>query len=528
VPQPPVVSPAACGFHRVDGTVASIADVRRAIANAAKMERAKWFVGGAFEKEGHDSRFGDLVRYWLAGLTGKIHPGKLELLQAAALDPSIVYDNLTNTTLKAAITRFAAAESLVNTKVKAVYTAADNVDLADAAVALSAGEVNSARARVTAATTAEKAAATRLASARGSRSTPRATLDQALAAFDQAKAARVAAATALTGAVARHTTNKRALATGQKAAATARDAASKAKTARSRVDDPATRWSAADRKKVRTDLLTLAASPDPQPVNAEIDAALQAAHNSRADVEAWSAAFVCSCVRAAAISLQLEGMSGSVHFGKDRPLFISRRHSDYVIKAHEREKAADGGTYHAFAPGSRAVQVSDVIVTDREDFIRRPRALPAVEGAILHGDIVTELGIDSSRTPYAEAIGGNVGHAVRRRRYPLDASGQLLLDAQQLFIQEDDAGRFPTFQPLPRAPRLLAPMSTRRSVALLSLVETCSPAPSAARELQVANESWLASPYTHASFQTERGSEAYEDSARWALLDSPFSAAELL
>ena len=55
----------------------------------------------------------------------------------------------------------------------------------------------------------------------------------------------------------------------------------------------------------------------PPNLNALIADALRVARRSRLDREAWSAVFVVSCIRSAAIQLGLEDMSGNTHVGRD-------------------------------------------------------------------------------------------------------------------------------------------------------------------------------------------------------------------
>src|SRR5262249_23069609 len=204
-----------------------------------------------------------------------------------------------------------------------------------------------------------------------------------------------------------------------------------------------------------------------------VETALQMAHQSRADIEAWSAVFVVSCVRAAAIGQKLEAIDSSdAHGGRDGLLKASQRHSDYVVEARERRRNAVAGTYHAFEPTERAVQVGDIICTDRKDFIEKPKLLrDVVRGDLLHGDIVTEVKTENGKPVFAETIGGNVGHTVRRRRYPLNKTGQLIVSATELFVQENDTGAFGSLTPLTQGPRMLPVASTGRILALLSLVE---------------------------------------------------------
>ena len=187
-------------------------------------------------------------------------------------------------------------------------------------------------------------------------------------------------------------------------------------------------------------------------------------------------------------------ISGRVHRGKDRPLKISRRHSDYIIDARDR---AVPGKYHAFEPAKRAVGIGDIVCTDRTEFIKSPgrQTLKGLKtGTLLHGDIVVEIGTGAN--PYVETIGGNVAHSVRRRRYPLDKDGKLIVAQDVLIDQEDDSGKFGSggalpFPKLPFKPTLVDRRSTFRIFALLSPVPDCKTAPKAkAKEI-----SGLESPF---------------------------------
>jgi len=91
-------------------------------------------------------------------------------------------------------------------------------------------------------------------------------------------------------------------------------------------------------------------------------------------------------------------------------------------------------------------------------------------GLITHGDIVVEV-----QPGFLVTIGGNVGDSVRRRRYPLNAQGMLVVDRRQLYAQEDNAGALPAV-PVQTA-RALADRSTARIFALLSPVEECAAVP---------------------------------------------------
>jgi hypothetical protein len=470
-----------CGFHRHDKTVVSEADLRAAIAAAAVNERASWFpgAGGPFQKEDADARFGDLVRYWLAGRNSDVRPGRLEAAQAAAIDPGVTYGNLLDATLGSAIQTFKAAEALVNARAADVY--------------MRSGELDTARSELDAARAAVKTSAgnTRAAAAR--------------AAAD-AKAAHAAAASALAAARREH---------------------GKALDARKKLAGAAQNWDTKDRTKARTDLLAKSGTTNPQDIRTLVDTALQLAHQSRADIEAWSAVFVSSVVRSAALGLKLEALtSRGGHDGRDRLLKASQRHWEYVVGARERKGKAVTGAYHAFGPRDRTVQIGDIIVIDRKDFAERPEPLRTLGASNLHGDIVTRILHENGKPTCAETIGGNVAHAVRRRRYPL-ADGKLIVAGNRLFAQEDDAGQFAPFRTLPRVPTMLDVASTGRIMALLSPVMECRAASTSkpsgtggrtGRELELE----LESPFVDEEILVDQSAPAFDAAVERLALESPF------
>ncbi|MGH9890602.1 MAG: DUF2272 domain-containing protein, partial [bacterium] len=458
-----------CGFHGPDSAFVLDADLRAAVVKAAVDERTLWFDSGSktFQNEITDARFGDLVRYWLAGHTGTIRPGKLEAVQKAAIDSSVKskYGNLTNATLNAAIQKFSAAEAKVNARSADVYKKSDDVDSATAKVKEANTQVRDAAAAMTAAEAAVKAAHSQSGSG-------------AQAALNAAKAALSTATTALNAARKDRSDAGKALDVTTTALKATKESHEKAKSVRDSLKDPAKNWKLTDRQKVRKAILAKAGSTDPQKIDDLVEEELLLAHRSRADIEAWSAVFVVSCVRKAAIGLKLEAIDSSgAHRGRDGLLKASRRHSDYIVEARERKRKAVGGTYHAFEPADRKVDIGDIICTDRTDFIGKPARLKDVKpGLFLHGDIVTLVKTVWGLPVFAETIGGNVGHTVRRRRYPLNGLGRLVVSPDRLFDQEPDngtlVGPLPT-PTLPPAPTMLSVASTGRIFALLSLVEEC-------------------------------------------------------
>lgn len=269
---------------------------------------------------------------------------------------------------------------------------------------------------------------------------------------------------------------------------------------------------AADKIKVRDDLLTLAGSSDHKH-DSQIESALQFAHESRADAEAWSAVFVGAVVRAAAIAQQLEITTTSgAHRGKNVLLAVSQKHWQYVTDALSNPK----GAYRALTPRAEKVEVGDIIITDRRPFAEKPLALTAaaIKHKPLHGDIVIEVG-----TGFAVTIGGNVQDTVRKRRYPLDA-GKLVVDRTVLYVTETDTGTLPAAFPNVPARTMLHAASTQRIISLLKPVELCkSPSGSASKkELEFLPES--ESPFAEEEILMAGELETDVD---WIVRESPFA-----
>jgi hypothetical protein len=186
----------------------------------------------------------------------------------------------------------------------------------------------------------------------------------------------------------------------------------------------------------------------------------------------WSAAMVSTCVRRAAIATTIEYMNGGRHLGQNEPLRPSISHLAFAQEAHRRRRAQTRGTYHAFTPVEREPQVGDIIVQDRQ--------ATTVGGVItlanimtfgsreLHSDIIVEANATDN---FVIAIGGNLGHSVRRRRYPLTANRRLLVRRQSLYTQEDNSQNLPNLPSNSTA--ALAGSSTARIFALLCPVEIC-------------------------------------------------------
>jgi phage replication-related protein YjqB (UPF0714/DUF867 family) len=191
----------------------------------------------------------------------------------------------------------------------------------------------------------------------------------------------------------------------------------------------------------------------------------------------WSAAFILSVVRTAAISLGLETMIGNLHSGRDGFLIGTSAHRVYLLEAYDRRFGVNRmvGTYQAFRLNERMPQVGDIIIQDRPandltevlDFDEIPTTQGL--GYNLHGDLIVEVPDDAD---YVITIGGNVGDGVRRRRYPLDSNRHLVVEKTQLFTQESSTGVLPALPDIDSSEKLHA-RSTGRIFALLSLVRQC-------------------------------------------------------
>ena len=175
-------------------------------------------------------------------------------------------------------------------------------------------------------------------------------------------------------------------------------------------------------------------------------------------------------------------MSSGTHVGRDGLLRAHEGHRIFVEEAYHRRLTAGkqrDGTYHAFPPIERSVQVGDIIALDRqansidsvEDFDDIPGI--TVRGRQMHSDIVVDV---DPATNSLVAIGGNLGGSVRRRRYPLNADGTLVVAREQLFTQEADDGALANVPVVNGDPGLNI-NSTGRIFALLSPVEVCAAVP---------------------------------------------------
>jgi hypothetical protein len=237
---------------------------------------------------------------------------------------------------------------------------------------------------------------------------------------------------------------------------------------------------------VRDALITAASVPNNATMRTHVAEALRQARQANKDAgifRSWSAVFVVSCLRGAAIALGLEAVIGSPrrHIGKNELLLAAIRHSEYAREARIRRAGRRRGTYHAFTPAERAPALGDVIVLDRRTLASAAQvitlaALP--QRLTTHGDIIVEVA-----PTFVVTIGGNltspsppaVGESVRKRRYPRNAQGFLVVDRQQLFAQEDDTAALAALPLTSTDP--LHDRSTARIFALLSPVEECAAVP---------------------------------------------------
>ena len=233
--------------------------------------------------------------------------------------------------------------------------------------------------------------------------------------------------------------------------------------------------------RIRVLLLTGAPGATLPGLNALVESALKQARQASTHsgpYMAWSAAFVTTCVRGAGITEGLEGVipPGRQHIGRNVLLQASLMHAAYTVEARARRAAvlpSRRGTYHAFTPAERVLQVSDIIVQDRRDGLTADQVLKLEtmpSSVITHGDIVVDVQPD-----FVVTIGGNVGDSARKRRYPRGPEGRLVIDRQQLYTQENDAGVLPALPSRSNLP--LAGRSTARIFAVLSLVEQCAAVP---------------------------------------------------
>jgi hypothetical protein len=232
--------------------------------------------------------------------------------------------------------------------------------------------------------------------------------------------------------------------------------------------------------RVRGELMTAVTTPVPATVRGRVEAAVRHARESGVITPAntrlaWSAIFVVSVVRKAAIQLGLEAEVGGVHRGKDVLLLGHEGHRVYVAEAFARRAAGTKGTYHSFRTTERAVEVGDIIAQDRQATtiggVWRYEDIPTLvaAGREMHGDVVIEVPAGGD---HVVAIGGNVGNSTRKRRYPVNTDGRLVVAREQLYTTEDDAGLLDPIPP-PSAAAGLNTVSTGRIFALLGLVPLC-------------------------------------------------------
>ncbi len=491
-----------CGFHGPGGLVVSEAALRKAVVDAANAERKIWEKSGSLQLEHEIDRFPDLVRYWLAGMDSSIRPDWLQALQAAT--GSAPYGNLTNATLSKAIADFNTEDTNWENAKDAVYSKSGAEDAArDALEPLRAPAVRA----VTKARDAKRVLAS-VEKAKPRKQAAVAAARQALAAAELERDVRVAARDAAAALLANASAELK----------QAREAVKTTKAARDGLEKAAKDWPELDRQKARDDLVKQSSAPAKK-VEGPVDLALTAAHNSRADTEAWSAAFVGSVIRSAAIGLGIE----AVNHGADGLLKASRNHWGYVLDAKRNARA---GRYQAFEPAKRPVQIGDIICTDRAEFITRDRrqTLTGLQSeTILHGDIVTsiELGVSG----FAETVGGNVNQTVRKRRYPLNDEGKLVVKEDVLIDQEGGTGKFTkggslgAFATLATKPSMLDRRSSFRVFALLSPVELCKATPKKKDEMFS-----LESPFLDEDVAVDKARDEVAGRTVGVSLESPFLA----
>ena len=237
--------------------------------------------------------------------------------------------------------------------------------------------------------------------------------------------------------------------------------------------------------RVRGELLTNVAQPT-TPANLAdlIDTAIRRARQSRNDDPNhafWSAAFVSTCARRAAIAATLERVDAGVHSGANDLLVASMSHLAFTQAAFQRRFGPSGqmrGSYHAFRTTEREPQVGDIIVQDRSATavagVLAFQNIPTVAQRGLHSDIIVEA---NPGDDFVVAIGGNIGQgasgheSLRRRRFPLDTDRHLVVRRQSRYSTEDAAQTLPALPADTNA--ALDTASTARIFALLSPVEVC-------------------------------------------------------
>jgi hypothetical protein len=242
---------------------------------------------------------------------------------------------------------------------------------------------------------------------------------------------------------------------------------------------------AAETEKIRTALLAGLPSAAQSSLTARVVTAISHAREAfrgTGGFSAWSAAFVVTSVRGAAVAQGIEALAppGNTHVGRDALLLAAVAHRQYTQEAYRRRMARPRrmGTYLAFEPNERAPRRGDIVVQDRRDPITEKTVVPLAKLATLGGDTHGDIVIDV-QPGFVVTLGGNVGDSVRKRRYPLDAQGFLAKARGQLFAQENDDGVLPDLPPTttPAATASLESRSTARIFALLSPVEDCAAVP---------------------------------------------------
>src|SRR6266545_4748205 len=125
---------------------------------------------------------------------------------------------------------------------------------------------------------------------------------------------------------------------------------------------------AAEVDRVRN--LLMAGTPDaasPADLGTQVASALRharEAHIGNGPWSAWSAVWVTTCVRSAAIQLGLETMVEGRHVGRGDLLRPSAAHRVYALEAHSRRHGPNRrrGTYHAYPPTDHTPDTGDIII----------------------------------------------------------------------------------------------------------------------------------------------------------------------
>ena len=125
--------------------------MRVAVVAAAVSERSTWLAGTALQKEDEPARFGDLVRYWLAGSSGGIRPDRLVAAQQAATASGMPYGTLVHATLATAVAKFKSASAKADTAIARRLREVGRDRYCSSGLTTATSDVKTAEAEVTAA-----------------------------------------------------------------------------------------------------------------------------------------------------------------------------------------------------------------------------------------------------------------------------------------------------------------------------------------------------------------------------------------